>query len=175
MSPIERRVRGARYSTELAPNADELLEQLRALYARADALLDSWSCPGSTECCRFGITGREPYVTSLELLAIERALARRGGGARGNHKRSLALAPSLARERACPLLDAQGRCSVYADRPLGCRSFFCARATPGSARTHTTRELRELVRELRELAARHTPEGEHGRPLTRSLGGIARG
>ena len=33
-----------------------------------DALYADWSCPSSTECCRFGVTGRQPYLTSIEAL-----------------------------------------------------------------------------------------------------------
>lgn len=145
---------------------DGLLDELRALYAQADALLSGWSCPGSTECCRFGITGREPYVTSLELAAIEHALARQGGG-RSKRRCALPLTQDPDRERICPLLDAQARCTVYAQRPLGCRTFYCARATGDGSRVRL--ELKALVRQLQELAARHRPQGELGRPLTRAL------
>jgi Fe-S-cluster containining protein len=144
----------------------QLLEQLRSLYAEADALYAGFECPRSTECCRFGITGREPYVTSLERVAIERALARRGGPLRSS-ARALPLAGSVGSERACPLLDRGGRCAVYADRPLGCRTFYCARASGDPAPER--RELRALVQRVRELAGGHTPGGDRARPLTRAL------
>src|SRR4051794_41619305 len=107
-----------------------LLRDLDAVYRDADATFAGWTCPASTECCRFGITGREPYVTSIEALAIRRAIAARGGvqswkrvrpsGALKVHRKG--------DERACPLLTEAGRCAIYADRPLGCRTFYCDRA-----------------------------------------------
>lgn len=153
----------------VAPEDQEadLLDALRALYARADARYAGWSCPSSTECCRFGVSGREPYVTSLEQRALARAVARRGGALAGR-RRALPLAPNAAAERACPLLDRAGRCAAYADRPLGCRTFYCERAS--GDRLPDRGELRALVRQLRDLAARDRPGGELARPLTRALG-----
>jgi Fe-S-cluster containining protein len=129
-----------------------------------DARYAGVTCPGSTECCRFGLTGRQPYLTSIEAALIRRALGGRGFGER---KRPRFAPLPLVRERderPCPLLDDAGRCSVYAARPLGCRTFYCARATgdvPARA------ELRTLLRRLQALAARHQPGGEHARPLER--------
>jgi uncharacterized protein len=146
--------------------SDPWLAELRALYARVDALYRDWRCPGSTECCRFGITGRQPYVTALELSAIRHALARRGGPLSAK-RRALPMAMTAERERVCPLLDRDRRCSVYADRPLGCRTYYCARAERGIGPERE--ELRELVDALRELAARHQLGGELTRPLVRAL------
>jgi Fe-S-cluster containining protein len=71
------------------------------------------------------------------------------------------------RERVCPLLARDQRCSIYAVRPLGCRTYFCERADKGSGPSRS--ELREIMRELQELAARHTLGGDAGRPLLRVL------
>jgi Fe-S-cluster containining protein len=155
---------------------DAELAALRALYADADALYAGWSCPASTECCRFGVTGREPYVTSIELEALSVAIAARGGPR--SWKRAVPLAaepmrqerarlPIARDERRCPLLDAAGRCAVYAARPLGCRTFYCDRAD--AATKVKQREVNDLVRRMRDLAARHAPGGDLGRPLTRAL------
>jgi hypothetical protein len=141
-------------------------EALRRIYDRADALYEGWSCPGSTECCRFGITGRQPYVTSIELFALRRAIARRGGPL-GARRRALPLLAGTEDERTCPLLDRDGRCSVYDDRPFGCRTYYCERASKGAGPDRTT--LRDLLHELRTLAARHTLGGEHARPLVNAL------
>ncbi|MEO7331800.1 MAG: YkgJ family cysteine cluster protein [Minicystis sp.] len=152
-----------------------LLAQLAEVYAEADLTFTGWSCPASTECCRFGVTGREPYVTSIELLAVKRAVAARGG------PRSFRKAAPLAREagaprpklpladveRRCPMLNDEGRCAVYEARPLGCRTFFCDRASPGGRVRH--KEINALVRRIQEIAARHRPAGDQGRPLTRAL------
>jgi len=142
------------------------LLELKALYARVDALYADWSCPASTECCRFGITGRQPYVTSIEALAVRSALARRGGPL-SDRKRALPIAMSAERERVCPLLDRNQRCSVYEVRPLGCRTFFCDRAHKGDGPSRA--QLRDVMRELQELAARHQMGGEAGRPLLHVL------
>ncbi|HKU37314.1 MAG TPA: hypothetical protein VJR89_04185 [Polyangiales bacterium] len=146
---------------------DPALQELHALYARADALYAGWSCPGSTECCRFGITGRQPYVTGVELRLVRHALARRGGPL-APRRRALPIARGAA-ERVCPLLDRSGRCAVYADRPLGCRTYYCDRATRGDGPDRE--DLRELVRALQDLAARDQLGGELARPLTQALEG----
>ena len=164
------------------------------MFAEAELLLVGWSCPASTECCRFGLTGREPYVTSIEVAAVKRELARIGGprafrralplvqaapvdakvhpGPKKDRKRQLAVVKD---ERACPLLNEEGRCSVYASRPLGCRTFFCERAS-SPARERSTRgrvlpqrELNALVQRIRGIAGRHTPGGDLGRALTNVL------
>ena len=156
---------GARYALAVD---DALLDELAQLYARVDALYEGWSCPGSTECCRFGVTGRQPYVTSIELSLLRHALARRGGPL-APKRRALPLTADAKRERICPLLDRSGRCSVYDARPLGCRTFYCDRAEKGPGPERD--DLRELVRQLQDLAARHQLGGELSRPLTRALEG----
>src|SRR5262245_41081793 len=139
----------------------EALEALRAIYNDADALFEAWSCTASTDCCRFAVTGREPYVTSIELHALERAAAQ----APAPRRRGLPVV--AAQERRCPFLTDEGRCAAYTWRPLGCRTFWCDRATPASKVRHT--EVTALVRRIKELAARHVPGGDLGRPLTRAL------
>lgn len=145
---------------------DALLAELAVLYREVDALYADWSCPGTTECCRFGLTGRQPYVTSIELAGIRRAIARRGA-ALVPSKRALPITGDEERERICPMLDRGDRCSIYADRPLGCRTFYCERATRGARATRA--ELQELVRKLQELACRHALGGDQARPLMRAL------
>jgi hypothetical protein len=156
-------------STRISTSTDAFLDELAALYREVDALYAGWSCPGTTECCRFGITGRQPYVTAIEVSLLERALAQRGAsGPLPKHKRALPLTQDTDRERICPLLDKNGRCSVYAERPFGCRTFYCDRASPGPGPERD--ELRELVRRLQDLAARHRLGGELARPLLRVFG-----
>jgi Fe-S-cluster containining protein len=150
----------ARFATE--PPLDDLLAALAEVYRDADAQYAGWSCPSSTECCRFGITGREPYVTSIELAAVKKAIRARGGN--GSWKRALPLARD---ERTCPLLDAAGRCSIYASRPLGCRTFYCDRAEQGGKVKQ--RDINALVRRIQDIAQKHEPGGDKGRPLTRAL------
>ncbi len=168
------------------PHAREadLLAELSAVYREAEEVFHGWTCQASTECCRFGVTGREPYVTSIELTAVRRAIAARGGpralqgivrasGTGAPEQPSSAGEPSRRRalpqasERRCPMLTDAGRCAIYAARPLGCRTFFCDRATAGSPVRH--HDVTRLVRKVQEVAARHEPSGDLGRPLTRAL------
>jgi uncharacterized protein len=142
-----------------------LLAELQTLYAELDALYAHVSCAGSTECCRFGITGRQPFVTSIELALLQRAIARRGARAPDPRQRPLALYRERD-EQPCPLLDRDARCGVYADRPFGCRTFFCERAT---GELPQRKRLRELLQRLKALAVRHQPSGDQGRPLVRAL------
>ena len=167
--------RRSRSSRTNEPTSD-LLGALEAVLASADQVFAGWTCPASTECCRFGVTGREPYVTSIEIALIRRAIAASGGptswkragaaATRGDaaERRSLPLAVD---ERRCPMLTDAGRCAIYAARPLGCRTFFCDRATAaGRVRHH---EVNALVREIQAIAAQHEVAGDQGRPLTRAL------
>jgi Fe-S-cluster containining protein len=140
--------------------------ELRALYAKADAALDGWGCGASTDCCRFGVTGREPYPTAIELAELDRAVRARGGLPKGQKRGSL----PIAAERRCVLLTEDGRCFVYASRPFGCRTFFCERAegpvgerAPGQLPTAT---LREIGRDIASLSARFAPTDPGPRPLS---------
>jgi Fe-S-cluster containining protein len=155
---------------------NELFEALADIYREADLAFSGWSCPASTECCRFGITGREPYVTSIELAAIDRAIAARGGPRAlrrakpsGATAREVVALRVVVEERRCPMLTDEGRCAIYASRPLGCRTFYCDRASAGERVRH--RDINALVRRVQQIAARHQPDGDRGRPLTRAFGG----
>lgn len=150
------------------PAEQALLARLRAVYAEVEQAYAGHGCEGTTECCRFAITGREPYVTSIEVLAVQRAIAARGGPLKPK-KRALPIAHRTRDdERVCPLLDEGARCAIYADRPLGCRTFWCHRAT--SDRQVDQKELNGFVRQVQEIAAEHEHGGDKGRPLTRALG-----
>jgi Fe-S-cluster containining protein len=143
------------------------LAELGAIYQRADRLAASAphdGCQRCARCCQFALLGREPYVTSLELAALVRAVRSRGG-------------PPAALEaderKICPLLTTEFRCAVYAARPLGCRTFWC-KAAESDARATERREVLALVREVKELAARHEPGGDQGRPLWAALRALLR-
>ena len=139
--------------------------ELLAEYVRVDALLSGFSCEASTECCRFGVTGREPYVTPIELAEVEHAIAARGVPvSKARSPRSLAIVDD---ERRCPLLSAEGRCSIYASRPLGCRTFFCDRVEgPGKL---PRGEVNAVARRIADLASKFAPRDPSSRPLTRAL------
>lgn len=146
------------------PAALEQLRELRALYARIDGAVQGWGCESSTDCCRFGVTGREPYPTAVELAELERAVKARGGLPK---RRTL----PVASERRCALLSDDGRCLVYASRPFGCRTFFCERARgPVGERADSglPREtIAEVAREIAALSARFAPADPGPRPLSR--------
>lgn len=150
-----------------SPSSDERkrsLAELRSLYARIDAALGGWACESSTDCCRFGVTGREPYPTAVELAELERAVKARGGIPK---KRSL----PVAGERRCTLLGDDGRCVVYASRPFGCRTFFCERATSAvgqGTRALPKKEIADVSRALADLSARFEPRDPGPRPLSRA-------
>ena len=143
---------------------DAILEELFAFYRQVDACYEGSHCPSSTECCRFGLTGREPYVTSVEVAGLRRAISHRGGLPSAK-RRALPMVTTAVVERICPFLDTLGRCSVYESRPLGCRTFYCSRATV-TARTRGAAQ-REFVNRLRDIASRHEPGGDAPRPLSR--------
>ena len=122
------------------PDAGALL----ALYAEVDELLAGWTCACSrsgvgetpeAQCCHFGVTGREPYPTAVELEEVRHAMR-----AAGVTPRRPAQA-AHGRAAACPLLSPEGRCRIYASRPFGCRTFFCEHAeAPYGARAKLPRD-----------------------------------
>lgn len=140
------------------PSSDPLAE-LRAIYAEVDAAFAGRGCDASTDCCRFGVTGREPYPTAVELAELERAIRARGGLPK---RRSLA----VAGERRCALLGDDGRCVVYASRPLGCRTFFCERAYGPEVPRKT---VTSFSRAIAALSERFAPNAPGPRPLSRCL------
>ena len=139
------------------------LADLRAIYAEVDALLEGWSCDSSTECCRFGITGREPYPSAVEVAELEHAVRARGGLPKRR------LLPVVA-ERRCELLSDDGKCLVYRSRPFGCRTFFCERASGPAgepSRAAPKAEIARLGRAVADLAARFDPADPGPRPLSK--------
>jgi Fe-S-cluster containining protein len=154
--------------------SDPARAELLALYAEVDARLADFSCDASTECCQFGVTGREPYPTAVELTEIRHAIAaagirlsQEGRGARESRNERAKRSLPVADARRCPLLSSEGRCRIYASRPFGCRTFFCARAT-GPGKTPRA-EIQRISRAIADLSARHAPRDPHVRPLTNAL------
>ncbi|MBL8956286.1 MAG: YkgJ family cysteine cluster protein [Myxococcaceae bacterium] len=108
---------------------DRAEHETRVIYAKADTLWSRWSCPASGECCQLAKTKREPwlYPSEWRVLTKERPL------------------PPPRADGACPFL-AEGRCTRYADRPLGCRTFFCERIRgPASQPAHEMNALLERL------------------------------
>jgi uncharacterized protein len=118
---------------------ERALKELRTVYRQADAAYAPYSCPASGECCQLATTRRQPWLWWPEW----RLLARHP------------LPPPRA-DGGCPYLDAAGkRCTVYADRPFGCRTFFCGRIQ-GPARQPAETVTALLVR-LERLSQRLRP------------------
>ncbi len=94
-----------------------LMLETRAVYRQADALFAPFSCPGSSECCQLQKTQRPPWLLPSEWMVIEDSV-----------KSAQRKMPPARADGACPFLNEGGtRCTIYADRPLGCRTYFCHR------------------------------------------------
>ena len=148
--------------------AQESLVALRAVYAEVDARLAGWSCDESTDCCRFGVTGREPYPTAIEQAELERAVRARGGLPK---RRSLPTVSARGQdERRCTLLSDEGKCLVYASRPFCCRTFFCERGrgpANEAARSMPKDDIARLARAIVDLSARFAPGDAGPRPMSK--------
>jgi uncharacterized protein len=126
------------------------LQELRAVYRLVDAVYRPYSCPGTAECCQLTTTKREPWLWPVEW---ELLLSATGG----------AVPPPRA-DGGCPFLDSDGkRCSVYASRPFGCRTFFCHRIR-GPAR-EPIEAMAVLSERLLRVAQTLDPDCAAPRPL----------
>lgn len=136
----------ARSRTAVDP---ELIAEVRAAYDEVAARPVERACERRTECCQFKLTGRVPQLTRGEALVAAQAV--RASGRTRLPERD---------DGACPLLDATGRCLIYAARPFGCRTHFCAAAGGPYAR----REVLDLIRRLEEVDRRLGGDGPHPLP-----------
>ncbi|MBA3963170.1 MAG: YkgJ family cysteine cluster protein [Chthoniobacterales bacterium] len=120
------------------------------IYADLAARPVQRDCLRRGECCQFKLTGLTPYLTKGEAVVAARALR-----ATGRKK-----VPNETKD-ACPLLDhASQRCLIYADRPFGCRTHFCAAAGGPMAR----REVLDLIRRLEAVDAQLGGDGPRKLP-----------
>ncbi len=127
---------------------ERALKEVRAIYRQADAAYAPYSCPASGECCQLAITRRQPWLWQPEWALL-------------SQKRPL---PPPRADGGCPYLDATGlRCSVYADRPFGCRTFFCERIR-GPAR-QPAETVAALLERLERVSQRVDPSLKAPRPL----------
>jgi Fe-S-cluster containining protein len=125
-------------------------EEVRQIYHDLAARPIERNCSLRTECCRFKLTGKTPYLTRGEALLAARALKATG-------RKSL---PSRD-DGACPLLDPQtSRCLIYEDRPFGCRTHFC----PAAGGPYARREVIDLIHRLEELDERLGGDGPRALP-----------
>lgn len=131
------------------------------ILADVDGALADVRCDGVADCCRFAVTGREPWLTSVEWQLVVAEVRRQG--------RRLPT-PQVHHDGRCPFLTDQGRCQVYAARPLGCRSHFCERAQPKAPHASA---FRRAARALAELSSADARPGDDAasRPITSWLAG----
>ena len=110
---------------------------VRDIYAELALRPIERGCIARTQCCRFQLTGKTPYLTKGEALVAARAWRALG-------RTRLPESP----DGACPLLDrTTGRCRIYEGRPFGCRTHFCAAAGGPYGR----REVVDLINRLEDL------------------------
>ncbi len=134
---------------------DDTVQQVRAIYAELARRPIERNCTQLTECCRFKLTGRTPYLTKGEALVAAQAL-------RASGRKALPENP----DGACPLLHREtGRCLIYEARPFGCRTHFCAAAGGPYARS----EVADLIHRLEAIDA--DLGGDGGRALPKALAG----
>lgn len=116
------------------------LAEVRAVYDELARRPVQRQCTRETTCCQFKLNGLTPYLTKGEAIVAAR-------GVRAAGRKQL---PERA-DGACPLLHPQtGRCMIYADRPFGCRTHFCAAAGGPYARG----EVVDLIRRLEQVDTR---------------------
>lgn len=113
--------------------------ETRAVLRQASAAWARHSCPGTSECCQLAVTKRPPWLWPSEWKVLQAALQRAG--------REL---PGARADGGCPFLDGEGRrCTVYGDRPLGCRTFFCHRIVgPAKLPAEETNALLDRLRAI---------------------------
>lgn len=123
------------------------IEAVRAIYRELDSRPVERDCAGRTDCCRFKLTGRTPWLTRGEALVAAR-------GWRATGRKAL---PERA-DGVCPMLDEKnGRCLIYEHRPFGCRTHYC-RAAGGPLERG---EVIDLIRRLEALDAAMGGTGAH--------------
>ncbi len=83
-----------------------------------DQMLAETRCDGTAECCHFATTGKQPFLTEAEWQLVNDELARQGRPV-----------PAPREDKVCAFLGEDRRCTIYAARPLGCRTFYCHRVT----------------------------------------------
>jgi hypothetical protein len=125
------------------------LEEVRAVYRELEARPVQRACVRRTECCQFKLTGRTPMLTRGEAIVAAKGL--RASGRKALPERD---------DGACPLLRENGACMIYADRPFGCRTHFCAAAGGPYARG----EVLDLIRRLEAVDARLGGDGPRALP-----------
>lgn len=116
--------------------SEEAIAAVREVYSALAIRPIARNCTGVSQCCRFRLNGRTPFLTKGEALVA--ALAWRAAG-----RKEVALPP----DGSCPFLGKNGLCQIYQGRPFGCRTHFCEAAGGPYARS----EVRDLIQQLEEI------------------------
>lgn len=113
------------------------VEAVKAIYRELAERPIERNCVQRTECCRFRLTGRTPFLTKGEALVAAKAVR-----ASGRKQMPEAI------DGACPLLNpTTGKCLIYEGRPFGCRTHFCTAAGGPYSRG----EVVDLIRRLEDI------------------------
>jgi Fe-S-cluster containining protein len=148
---------------------------LLELYGKADELVQGWVCSCAPEgelpapCCRFSVSGHEPYPTAVEIEEVRHAVRAASVPVRDPQRLPLAAG------RPCPLLSDAGLCRIYESRPFGCRTYFCEAAGGGTkVRGGWPRDaISAIGRQIADLSAIFSPRDPGPRQLSRALLGPA--
>lgn len=130
----------------------EYQAEIQAIYAEVERRALPRECQMRTGCCHFRQTGKTPLLTRGEALFLAK-------GVRASGRTQIKPHP----DGACPLLGRDGRCTVYASRPFGCRTHFCEAAGGMYPRKHVA----DLIQRLEALDEKLGGDGS--RPLEGAL------
>ena len=130
--------------TNTSPQA--ISAEVRSVYQSLAERPVERACIRRTECCQFKLTGRTPFLTKGEALLAAIAFRRTG-------RTRLPSRP----DGACPMLNHDGNCLIYDDRPFGCRTHFCAAA----GGPYSRQDVIDLIRRLEEIDLRCGGDGPH--------------
>lgn len=129
--------------------------EIQAIYAEIERRPLPRDCQLRTGCCHFRQTGKTPLLTRGEALYL-------AVGVRASGRKTLKPHP----EGACPLLGRDGKCTVYAHRPFGCRTHFCEAAGGMYPRKHVA----DLIQRLEALDEKLGGDGS--RPLEGAVSAV---
>ncbi len=132
------------YRRSVSAVRDEALAEVRGVYRELEQRPVERACTRLTECCQFKLTGRTPMLTRGEAMLAAKAL-------RASGRKAL----PVRDDGACPMLRENGACLIYADRPFGCRTHFCAAAGGPYARA----QVLDLIRRLEAVDAQLGGDG----------------
>jgi len=134
----------------LTAELHKTLDEVRQIYRELEARPVERACTLRTECCRFRLTGKTPFLTRGEALVAAKAF-------RASGRKSL---PEQT-GGDCPLLDPRtSRCMIYQARPFGCRTHFCAPAGGPLAR----KDVVDLIHRLEVIDSRLGGDGARSLP-----------